>query len=141
MVFVLGIDVSTTATKAVLIDQAGAVRAIGLAEYEFETPQALWSEQAPQLWWAGAQAAIRSAVASAEARAEEVVAVGLTGQMHGAVLLGAAGDVLRPAILWNDQRTGAEWVAVLWPDGRQVAAKGVPGDARLVFTGETAEIR
>jgi xylulokinase len=106
--FVLGIDVSTTATKAVLIDEAGAVRAIGVAEYEFAAPQPLWSEQDPRLWWDAAQVAIRSALASAAVRAEDVVAVGLTGQMHGAVLLDAAGEVLRPAILWNDQRTGAE---------------------------------
>jgi xylulokinase len=106
--FVLGIDVSTTATKAVLIDDAGAVRAIGVAEYEFAAPQPLWSEQDPRLWWDAAQVAIRAALASAAVRAEDVVAVGLTGQMHGAVLLDAAGEVLRPAILWNDQRTGAE---------------------------------
>ena len=108
MAFVLGIDVSTTATKAVLINESGAVQAIGVAEYEFVAPQPLWSEQAPQLWWDAAQVAIPSALASAGVRAEEVVAVGLTGQMHGAVLLDAAGEVLRPAILWNDQRTGAE---------------------------------
>jgi xylulokinase len=106
--FVLGIDVSTTATKAVLIDEAGAVRAIGVAEYEFAAPQPLWSEQDPRLWWDAAQVAIRAALASAAVRAEDVAAVGLTGQMHGAVLLDAAGEVLRPAILWNDQRTGAE---------------------------------
>ena len=134
MVFVLGIDVSTTATKAVLIDQAGAVRAIGLAEYEFDTPQPLWSEQAPQLWWAGAQAAIRSAVASAEARAEEVVAVGLTGQMHGAVLLGAAGDLLRPAILWNDQRTGAECELIRRAVGPERLIQITGNDALTGFT-------
>ncbi|MGH2464148.1 MAG: FGGY family carbohydrate kinase, partial [Candidatus Limnocylindrales bacterium] len=108
MAFVLGIDVSTTATKAVLIDAAGSVRAIGVAGYELSAPRPLWSEQAPELWWEGAQAAIRSALATAAVRADEVVAVGLTGQMHGAVLLDGAGRVLRPAILWNDQRTAAE---------------------------------
>ena len=108
MAFVLGIDVSTTATKAVLLDEAGVVRATGVAEYGFATPRPLWSEQDPSLWWAATPAAIRGALASAGLRAEEVVAVGLTGQIHGAVLLDAAGDVLRPAILWNDQRTGAE---------------------------------
>jgi xylulokinase len=106
--FVLGIDVSTTATKAVLIDAAGLVKAIGISEYDFVTPQLLWSEQEPSLWWDGARAAIRSALASAGVPGAEVVAIGLTGQMHGAVLLDRAGAVLRPAILWNDQRTSAE---------------------------------
>jgi xylulokinase len=108
MAFVLGVDVSTTATKAVLIDEAGGVRGTGAAEYPFEVPQPLWSEQDPSLWWTGAQAAIRSVLASTGVDGADVVAVGLTGQMHGAVLLDTAGAVLRPAILWNDQRTGAE---------------------------------
>ena len=56
--YVLGIDVSTTATKAVLVDPAGAVAGVGLAEYGFETPRPLWSEQDPALWWDGAQSAI-----------------------------------------------------------------------------------
>jgi len=105
--YVLGIDVSTTATKAVLVDESGVVAAIGLAEYDFDVPRPLWSEQDPRLWSEGAVAAIRSALGSAGARADDVVAVGLTGQMHGLVLLGAANEVLRPAILWNDQRTAA----------------------------------
>ncbi|MBP1705665.1 MAG: xylulokinase, partial [Chloroflexi bacterium] len=101
MSHVIGIDVSTTATKAVLVDEAGAVRGIGLAEYSFSVPQPLWSEQEPELWWEGTVAAIRSVLASTGVPAADVVAVGLTGQMHGAVLLDADGRVLRPAILWN----------------------------------------
>jgi xylulokinase len=108
MALVLGIDVSTTATKAILVDPAGEVQGIGVAEYDVSMPQPLWSEQDPALWWNAAQAAIRLALDTAEASAADVASVGLTGQMHGAVLLDAAGDVLRPAILWNDQRTGAE---------------------------------
>jgi xylulokinase len=131
---VLGIDVSTTATKAVLIDEAGAVRAIGVAEYAFETPQPLWSEQAPRLWWDAAQAAIRSALASADVRAEDVVAVGLTGQMHGAVLLDAAGDVLRPAILWNDQRTGPECELIRQAVGPRRLIEITGNDALTGFT-------
>lgn len=108
MGLVLGIDVSTTATKAILIDPAGAVRGIGTAEYGVSMPRPLWSEQEPAAWWDAAQSAIRAALVSAGASGRDVEVVGLTGQMHGAVLLDAAGDVLRPAILWNDQRTGAE---------------------------------
>jgi xylulokinase len=105
---VLGIDVSTTATKAVLVDGSGTVVGIASREYPFEQPKPLWSEQDPRLWWDGTVAAIRAVLASTGVAGDDVVAVGLTGQMHGAVLLDAADEVLRPAILWNDQRTGAE---------------------------------
>ncbi|MGH2484044.1 MAG: xylulokinase, partial [Candidatus Limnocylindria bacterium] len=108
MIHVLGIDVSTTATKAVLVDEAGAVRGIGLAEYDFSVPRPLWSEQDPRVWWDAAVAAIRSVLASTGVAPDDVLAVGLSGQMHGAVLLGRDGRALRPAILWNDQRTAAE---------------------------------
>ena len=105
MAFVIGIDASTTATKAVLVDESGAVVGVGSSEYGFETPQPGWAEQDPALWWDGAVAAIRSVLASTGASGGDVAAVGLTGQMHGAVLLDASDAVLRPAILWNDQRT------------------------------------
>ena len=105
MAFVIGIDASTTATKAVLIDESGAVLGTGVAEYGYDVPQPLWSEQDPALWWDGAVTAIRSVLASTALPALEVDAIGLTGQMHGLVLLDAADQVLRPAILWNDQRT------------------------------------
>lgn len=105
MTFVIGIDVSTTATKAVLIDRTGSVAGIGLAEYGYDVPRPLWSEQDPVLWWEGATVAIRSVLASTDVPTGEIDAIGLTGQMHGLVLLDAASTVLRPAILWNDQRT------------------------------------
>ena len=108
MGLVLGIDSSTTATKAVLVDPAGEVVGIGMAEYDAQMPEPLWSEQHPALWWTGTQEAIRSVLAATGRRGAEVEAVGLTGQMHGAVLLDAAREVIRPAILWNDQRTAAE---------------------------------
>jgi xylulokinase len=108
MGLVLGIDVSTTATKAVLVDPSGGVRGVSSSEYGVARPHPLWSEQDPALWWEAAQSAIRAALAEAGAAGSDVEAVGLTGQMHGAVLLDAAGTVIRPAILWNDQRTAAE---------------------------------
>lgn len=107
MSHVLGIDTSTTATKAVLIDPSGAVVGIGTAEYGFDIPHPGWTEQDPDLWWDGTTIAIRSVLEHGGLTGDDVVAVGLTGQMHGAVLLDGAGVVLRPAILWNDQRTGA----------------------------------
>jgi xylulokinase len=103
---VLGIDVSTTATKAILVDQTGSVVGIGTSEYPLSQPRPLWSEQDPALWWGGTVDAIGRALAAAGLPGEDVVAVGLTGQMHGLVVLDERDEVLRPAILWNDQRTG-----------------------------------
>ena len=105
MRYVLGIDASTTATKAVLVGESGTVAGIGTAEYDFEVPRPLWSEQDPRLWSDGAATAIRSVLASTGVSVDAVAAIGLTGQMHGLVLLDASNRVLRPAILWNDQRT------------------------------------
>ncbi len=134
MAFVLGIDVSTTATKAVLVDERGVVRAIGTSGYDFVSPQPLWSEQEPRLWWDGAQAAIRSVLASGGIRGEDVAAIGLTGQMHGAVLLDAANDVLRPAILWNDQRTSVECDVIRRAVGPQRLVEITGNDALTGFT-------
>jgi xylulokinase len=105
---VLGIDVSTTATKAILVDGSGAVVGVGSAEYDYDVPRPRWSEQDPQLWWDGAQHAIRAALTNAGVSGSDIAAAGLAGQMHGAVLLDEADEPLRPAILWNDQRTAAE---------------------------------
>jgi xylulokinase len=131
---VLGIDVSTTATKAVLVDDAGAVAGIGTAEYGFETPRPLWSEQDPELWWSATCAAIRSVLGSSGVRPESIVAVGLTGQMHGLVLLDAEDRVLRPAILWNDQRTAPECDAIRAAVGRERLIAITGNDALTGFT-------
>ncbi|MEM6796745.1 MAG: xylulokinase [Acidobacteriota bacterium] len=104
----LGLDVSTTATKALVLDETGAQRAVASSPYGLETPRPLWAEQDPEQWWRAAQGSIREALKRAGARAEDVLGVGLTGQMHGLVLLGEADEVLRPAILWNDQRSARE---------------------------------
>jgi len=134
MSHVLGIDASTTAVKAILLDESGAVRGIGSSAYELSVPRPLWSEQDPHLWWDGTIAAIRAVLADTGVAGDDVVAVGLTGQMHGAVLLDGADEVIRPAILWNDQRTGAECDLireVLGPE-RLVAITG--NDALTGFT-------
>ena len=96
MGLVLGLDISTTATKAILVDGDGVVRGIGQSDYGLSTPRPLWSEQDPGDWWTGAVAAIRTVLGETGARAEEVEGIGLTGQMHGAVLLDASDAVLRP---------------------------------------------
>jgi xylulokinase len=105
---VLGLDVSTTATKAVVVAESGEVVGIGVSEYGFDAPHPLWSEQDPGLWWDAAVGAIRAVLEDAGLRGDDIAAIGLTGQMHGLVVLDAADRVLRPAILWNDQRTAHE---------------------------------
>jgi xylulokinase len=108
MSFVIGIDSSTTATKAILVDPRGTVLGVGSSSYDYQIPHPLWSEQDPRLWWEATIAAVRQVMREQGVAAGEVEAVGLTGQMHGSVLLDDEGEVVRPAILWNDQRTAAE---------------------------------
>lgn len=108
MSFVIGIDTSTTATKAILLDRRGTVVGVGSSSYNYQAPHPLWSEQDPRLWWDATIAAVRQVMREQGVAADEVEAVGLTGQMHGSVLLDDEGEVVRPAILWNDQRTAAE---------------------------------
>ena len=95
----IGIDVGTSGVKAIAISTDGEVLATADESYPLSTPHAGWSEQDPEDWWRGAEACL--------ARLPEGP-VGLSGQMHGLVTLGAGEQVLRPAILWNDQRTVAE---------------------------------
>jgi xylulokinase len=104
----LGIDVSTTGAKALLIDEQGAVIASASTGLTVSTPRPLWSEQDPSEWWEGTANSIRRALAEAGATGANVRAIGMTGQMHGLTMLDRDNRVLRPAILWNDQRTGQE---------------------------------
>jgi xylulokinase len=131
---VLGIDVSTTATKAVLVDEAGAVRGVGTSEYGFRVPHPLWSEQDPDLWWTAAVSAIGSVMASTGTTGADIDAIGLTGQMHGLVLLDGEARVLRPAILWNDQRTAAECEAIRRAVGAERLIAITGNDALTGFT-------
>jgi xylulokinase len=131
---VLGIDVSTTATKAILIDEAGMVAGIGSSQYGYAVPALGWSEQDPNLWWDGARIAIRAALASAGIGGGDVGAIGLAGQMHGAVLLDDADRPLRPAILWNDQRTAGECDEIRHRIGARRLIEITGNDALTGFT-------
>jgi xylulokinase len=133
--FFLGIDVSTTATKALLIDEKGTVVAVAASEYSFETPNPLWSEQHPDLWWDGAQKSIRAVLKQSGVDSNQIGGIGLTGQMHGLVLLDAQGEVLRPAILWNDQRTQAQCDEIHQRIGRE---KFISITGNVALTGFTA---
>lgn len=112
MTYVLGLDISTTGAKALLVDERGAVIATHTTPQPISQPRPLWSEQHPSDWWNGIAASIRAVLQESGVASDAISAVGLTGQMHGMVLLDSAGDVLRPAILWNDQRTQSQcdWI-------------------------------
>ena len=99
-----GIDVGTTAVKGVAIDEAGTVLARAEAGYSLATPRPGWVEQDPEDWWRAAE----SVLGQLRAQAGRPAGLGLSGQMHGLVALDGADRVLRPAILWNDQRTAAQ---------------------------------
>jgi xylulokinase len=131
---VLGVDTSTTATKAVLVAPGGRVVAVGMGEYSFDAPHPGWSEQRPELWWAATREAVAAALASAGIGGDAVRAVGLTGQMHGSVLLDSSGDVVRPALLWNDQRTSAQCDEIRERVGAGRLIEATGNDALTGFT-------
>ena len=102
----LGIDVGTTAVKALVVDELGSVVGEAESPLEVSVPMHGWAEQNPSDWWQGTIGTVRAACAQASVR--EVKAIGLSGQMHSSVLLDKSDRVLRPAILWNDVRTTAQ---------------------------------
>ncbi len=130
----LGLDVSTTGAKALLIDERGDVITSATAPLSLSTPHPLWSEQDPREWWTGIAKSIRQALEMANVPGSAVTAIGLTGQMHGLVLLDEQGEVLRPAILWNDQRTGAQCDEMRARLGKEHLIQITGNDALTGFT-------
>jgi xylulokinase len=108
MGYLLGIDIGTSGTKTLLVDPKGRIAASVTVEYPAYAPKPAWSEQDPADWHKAAIAGIRRALKRAKVKGSDVTGLGLSGQMHGSVFLDESGRVLRRAILWNDQRTGAE---------------------------------
>jgi xylulokinase len=104
----IGIDVGTSGLKALVMDASGIVAGTTTARYDVLRPQPGWTEQPPQCWWDACGQALRTLQDGGCLRPDAVKGIGLTGQMHGSVFLDAAGEVVRPAIMWNDQRTAAE---------------------------------
>ena len=104
----LGLDLGTSELKALLLADDHRIAGVARAALTVQRPHPLWSEQSPADWWAALESVMRQLRADHAAALGAVRAIGLSGQMHGAVLMDAAGEVLRPAILWNDGRSGAE---------------------------------
>ncbi|HEY6674963.1 MAG TPA: FGGY family carbohydrate kinase, partial [Rubrobacteraceae bacterium] len=100
----VGLDVGTGGARAVAVNDSGEVVAEASSEFPLHTPRPGWTEQDPEDWWEGA----KEVLAKVAAEAGEVGGIGLTGQMHGSVFLDASDQVIRPALLWNDQRTQAQ---------------------------------
>jgi xylulokinase len=115
----VGLDVGTTSVKGLAVSaQDGSVLATAEAEHPLSTPRPGWAEQDPEDWWRGTEAVLEALTAEV-GRLEDVAGIGLSGQMHGLVALGADDEVLRPAILWNDQRTGAQCTEIESRIGRE----------------------
>ncbi len=108
MAYTIGIDIGTSGTKSLLIDPDGNIIAEASASYEVSMPKPMWTEQDPEEWWNATVKTVRAVIKQGRAKPGEVKAIGLSGQMHGSVFLDKAGKVIRPALLWNDQRTAAE---------------------------------
>jgi xylulokinase len=112
MQYFIGLDVGTTGSKAILIDEQGRILATHTSEYPMFTPRPLWTEQNPEDWWRASCEAFRTVVLKSAVPANEIKGIGLTGQMHGLVVLNQEGQVLRPCIMWNDQRTSAQCATI-----------------------------
>src|SRR4051812_36843625 len=108
----LGIDIGTSGTKTLAIDETGTILASASAEYPCEHPRPGWSEQHPSLWWDATVDTVRRVLGSGKFRPVDIAGVGLSGQMHGSVFLDSGGQVIRPALLWNDQRTAIQCLEI-----------------------------
>ena len=108
MKYVIGIDLGTTGLKTVIFSREGDVVGSAYREYPLSQPKNGWAEQDPELWWIAAKETVNEALSESGIAAENIVSLGISGQMHGLVMLDENCDVIRPAILWCDQRTGEE---------------------------------
>lgn len=105
MRFLLGLDVGTTSTRTIIINENGKLVASSTSDYKLLTPKPGWAEQNPDDWWAASVKTIREVIKKSNISPEKISCIGLSGQMHGSVFLDSSGNVIRPAILWCDQRT------------------------------------
>jgi xylulokinase len=132
--YLLGIDLSTSTAKALLINLQGQVLGVGSTALTVSTPKPLWSEQDPEAWWQATIASIRQVLHKTGIVSNQIAAIGLTGQMHGLVILDEKGKVLRPSILWNDQRTGKQCDEIRARIGKEQLICTTGNDALTGFT-------
>lgn len=108
----LGVDIGTSGTKTIAIREDGTILASAMVEYPLYSPKPGWSEQLPEDWWQATVTTVQTILTTGKVKAAEVKGIGLSGQMHGSVFLDKNQKVIRPALLWNDQRTAAECVEI-----------------------------
>ncbi len=131
----LGIDIGTSGTKTLAINERGEIQAEASAPHRSFFPKPLWSEQDPEDWWQATIKSVREVMKKAKLKPADVRAIGLSGQMHGSVFLDKKNQVVRPAILWNDQRTAAECEEIeRRAGGRKALIKMVANPALTGFT-------
>src|SRR5579872_471892 len=132
----LGIDVGTSGTKTLAMREDGKILATATVAYPLSSPRPDWSEQDPEDWWQAAIKSVRAVLKKGKVKSADVAGIGLSGQMHGSVFLDRREQVIRPAILWNDQRTSAECVEIESRAGGR--AKLIELVANPALTGFTA---
>ena len=136
MAHLLGIDIGTSGTKTLVCDEDGKVLATAMAEHPISSPKPGWSEQHPEHWWLAVGVATRAVLKKAKVKPADVSGIGLSGQMHGSVFLADGPKPLRPAILWNDQRTAEQCAEIESKAGGR--AKLIDLVANPALTGFTA---
>ena len=136
MAVFLGIDVGTSGTKSLAMREDGKILGSATADYPLSNPKPGWSEQEPVDWWDAAVASVKKALKSGRVKPDDVAGIGLSGQMHGSVFLDKSGSVIRPAILWNDQRTAVECAEIEKKAGGREKLIGMVANPAL--TGFTA---
>jgi xylulokinase len=133
MSHLLGIDIGTSGTKTLICDEGGKVLATAMAEHPISAPKPGWSEQNPEDWWQATGKAVKAVLK--KAKVKDIRAIGLSGQMHGSVFLGDGPRPLRPALLWNDQRTAEECAEIeAAAGGRAALIEMVANPALTGFT-------
>jgi len=135
MAYYIGIDIGTSGTKSILIDEKGTIHAEAAVEYEVHMPKPMWTEQDPEIWWQATIKTVQGVMEKSKVKPADVKAIGLSGQMHGSVFLDAKQKVIRGALLWNDQRTTAECEEITkLAGGREKLIKMVANPALTGFT-------
>ncbi|MBS3821873.1 MAG: xylulokinase, partial [Phycisphaerae bacterium] len=135
MDYYLGLDIGTSGTKSLIMNAKAEVIATATVEHPISAPKPGWSEQNPIDWWDSACKATRKVIKTADIDGKAIKGVGLSGQMHGLVILEKAGEVIRPSLIWNDQRTGKQAADIeANVGGRKKLIKLVGNMAQTSFT-------